>query len=76
MQYTRENIQTQINLKRQAIKAERLRRDEVKSPDWPLAKEYGEEVRFNHIRTINGRIAHYQKQILDLLQTLARMEIM
>lgn len=74
MQYTRENIRTQIDLKRQAIKTERRRREAVKSPDWPLAKEYGEEVRFNHVRTINARIAHYQKQILDLLQTLAKME--
>lgn len=74
MQYTRENIQTQIDLKRQAIKAERLRREAVKHPEWPLAKEYGEDVRFNHVRTINARIAHYQKQILDLLQTLAKME--
>lgn len=70
MQYTVQNLKTQLELKKQNLLHEQLALQRVKSVDWPLAIEYGEEVRENHIRTIQNRISHLEGQIKDLVSRI------
>jgi hypothetical protein len=66
MQYTIENLKTQLTNKIQALEHEKRLRTHTMSADFQPAKDYGEEVRVNHLRTINDRIGYIERQILEL----------
>lgn len=57
--FTIENLQQQLVVLHAQIAQEKQIYTNILSPDFKPAKEYGEEVRINHMRTSNGRMFHY-----------------
>ena len=74
MQYTIENLKTQLFNKMQALENEKGLRTHAMSADFQPAKDYGEEVRVNHLRTINNRMAYIERQITELKLKISEME--
>lgn len=73
MQYTVENLKIRLTNKIRALENEKKLRAHTMSADFQPAKDYGEEVRINHLRTINNRIGHIERQILELKWQIADM---
>lgn len=73
MQYTIENLKTQLANKIQALEHEKKLRTYTISAEFQPAKDYGEEVRVNHLRTIHNRMGHIERQILELEWQIADM---
>lgn len=74
MIYTIENLKTQLSNKMQALENEKGQRLHVMSADFQLAKDYGENLRIYHFRTITARINCLERQILDLELRISEME--
>lgn len=74
MQYTIENLRTQLSLKERALEQEKVQCSYVMGADFALAKEYGESVRVNHLRTINNRMSYIERQIMELELKISEME--
>ena len=72
--HTPEQLRTQIEVARRQIAVEENRLKIVQSPDWPLAKDYGEGVRKNHIDAISRRIKHLQHRIEVIQMALPKVE--
>lgn len=66
MNYTRTQLETQRQRAKEALANERLMKEAVQSPEWMMAKTYGEEVRVQWLNRINNSIDHYQKKVIDL----------
>lgn len=74
MVYTIENLKTRLRNKIQALENEKRQRLHVMSADFQLAKDYGENLRVYHFRTITNRINYLERQILDLKLKISEME--
>lgn len=74
MQYTIENLKTRLSNKMQALEHEKKFRTYTMSKEFQPAKDYGEEVRANHLRTINNRIGYIERQIMELRLKISEME--
>lgn len=74
MQYTIENLKTQLFNKMQALENEKKLRIYTMSADFQPAKDYGDEVRVSHLRTINNRMAYIERQIMELKLKISEME--
>ena len=71
---TPQQLRTQADLAKRQIAIEDARLEEVRRPDWELARTYGEEIRKNHIETISRRIEHLRRRIKAIEMALPRGE--
>lgn len=71
--HTPEQLRTQLDIAQRSLEADLVRMRNVMHPDWELAKEYGEEIRQNHIRTIQMRIDAYARRIDAINLALPRV---
>jgi hypothetical protein len=74
MEYTKEQLTRQRDLCTQAMAKAVKYKHYVKSPDFQLAKDYGEEVRENHLSKTQKEIEFWQKRIINLnIQIIAKV---
>lgn len=64
---TKEQIENYVRLRKEGIAYLKEQKEKIMSPDWPLALEFGEEVRHNHMEATARKIEHLQKQIINAL---------
>lgn len=67
MVYSIDNLRAQLAVIENELQKAKKQFKEVSSPDWQLAKEYGEQTRVNWLRTINQRLAHWKSARLKLV---------
>ena len=66
MQYTIEQLKTQLAIMEQRVAHEQALWKEATSKDYAPAIEYGEQIRMNHLKMINMRRSSYSRMVLEL----------
>lgn len=74
MQYTIENLRTQLINLQERISEDQSRLKAAFKIDYAPAVNYGEEIRINHLRTINMRLGAMRKKALELRFKIEDME--
>ena len=74
MKYTKQQLITQKTLAEQQLVAAKEAWKYATSTVFKPAIEYGEDVRVNHLRTINHRMTHWSKKVKELEFMIEDME--
>lgn len=74
MVYSIDNLRAQLAVIENELQKAKKQFKEVSSPDWQLAKEYGEQTRVNWLRTINQRLAHWEKRKIEVSLNISHLE--